>query len=757
MSLPAQDKKQQNTEYTFHKNNVLKVSNAAKILGVSPSSLRRFEEEGRISSFRDPGNGYRYYRLDLIKELRKELEESKNNISVENKKENVSKIPTSNYSEPKKISGPKNIEKPANQNIVKLKSEDKITKENKEIISKTSIPNDHKYSDKNINNEQNQIVQDFEDKLTGPLFRRTKFAVIFLSLFFILSLGLTFLSSKGFLQKFVNTENISSILGLKTKQIAETEDTKKTFPNVLAARTRVSDFVQNFNLQTFFGQRATFEEGLDATDINFTDEATISGLLGIDDTTKNTLEESLSIDGDVVGTNMLSTVIKEGVVDGTKLSPEIEYEGSFDFLNGSLSIDGTPVEATAEEINILSGVQTTAEELNYISGMTVENGGILFGDGNAIAQDPSTLFWDTTTGSLEIGNGSNFTGFRASDTLVSDLIYTLPSQTGSDDYVLAIQTDNTLEWRSVTSLGGAGDITDVGSMTVGAVFNSSSANGQWLGLGNSAGRIQFNDNATDSVNILGGRLGVGTSTPSYDVDVLGTIQAQNLRLTNLQTSTDVFALILENDEVRVRDIGNLILPTGGEGQMLYNNGGTWTSFNGMTWNDTNNYLGIGTINPGYKLDVVGSANVGLLYISGTQVQSSAYELNLLHGLTGALLDSSTIHLYATTGVNAGQGLIGGGTTGVLTVDIGAGDGIVVNPDNISIDIITSGSTTSTASNSGLELTSDGLRLLGGCDNYEVLVWNEGSQLWECQSPSSIGGVVSGSGVSGFVSYYIDTF
>ena len=50
-----------------------------------------------------------------------------------------------------------------------------------------------------------------------------------------------------------------------------------------------------------------------------------------------------------------------------------------------------------------------------------------------------------------------------------------------------------------------------------------------------------------------------------------------------------------------------------------------------------------------------------------------------------------------------------------------------------------------------------MRLLGGCDNYEVLVWNEGSQLWECQSPSSIGGVVSGSGVSGFVSYYIDTF
>ena len=45
-----------------------------------------------------------------------------------------------------------------------------------------------------------------------------------LSLFFIISLGLTFLSSRGLLQKFVNSENISSIPGLKTKQ---TDSAKK--------------------------------------------------------------------------------------------------------------------------------------------------------------------------------------------------------------------------------------------------------------------------------------------------------------------------------------------------------------------------------------------------------------------------------------------------------------------------------------------------------------------------------------------------
>ncbi|NMB91938.1 MerR family transcriptional regulator, partial [candidate division WWE3 bacterium] len=77
MDLPAQEntKKHIDSKYNFHRFNYLKVSQAAKILGVSSSSLRRLENEGRISSERLPENNYRVYRLDLINQLKSELEE----------------------------------------------------------------------------------------------------------------------------------------------------------------------------------------------------------------------------------------------------------------------------------------------------------------------------------------------------------------------------------------------------------------------------------------------------------------------------------------------------------------------------------------------------------------------------------------------------------------------------------------------------------------------------------------------------------
>jgi hypothetical protein len=47
--------------------------------------------------------------------------------------------------------------------------------------------------------------------------------------------------------------------------------------------------------------------------------------------------------------------------------------------------------------------------------------------------------------------------------------------------------------------------------------------------------------------------------------------------------------------------------------------------------------------------------------------------------------TTTISSNATTGVTAGAGLTGGGTVGALTVNVGAGDGVTVNANDIAVD------------------------------------------------------------------------
>ena len=76
MSLPVLENTQENKDpkYNFHRNNLLRVSQASKLLGVSPSTLRRFENDGLISSSRNPENNYRMYDLGSINELKHKLE-----------------------------------------------------------------------------------------------------------------------------------------------------------------------------------------------------------------------------------------------------------------------------------------------------------------------------------------------------------------------------------------------------------------------------------------------------------------------------------------------------------------------------------------------------------------------------------------------------------------------------------------------------------------------------------------------------------
>lgn len=77
---------------------------------------------------------------------------------------------------------------------------------------------------------------------------------------------------------------------------------------------------------------------------------------------------------------------------------------------------------------------------------------------------------------------------------------------------------------------GSGTITQIGSMTSSTPFSSADADGQWLGLGGSAGRLSFNLNSTDpdSLSVLDARFGIGTAAPAAQLHAISV--TEQLRL-----------------------------------------------------------------------------------------------------------------------------------------------------------------------------------------------------------------------------------
>lgn len=118
----------------------------------------------------------------------------------------------------------------------------------------------------------------------------------------------------------------------------------------------------------------------------------------------------------------------------------------------------------------------------------------------------------------------------------ADVTYTLPIADGSAGQILSTNGSGVLSWAT------NGDITAVGSMTSGDVFASAAADNNWLGLGSGAGRIEFDDQAIDEVNILDANVGIGTSTPADKVSI-ETNANDNGRatITNLSGGTDATA------------------------------------------------------------------------------------------------------------------------------------------------------------------------------------------------------------------------
>jgi len=53
------------------------IKNAAKLLHVTPLTLRNWDRKGVLKPYRNPANNYRYYRLEQIEAFLRQVEQSR--------------------------------------------------------------------------------------------------------------------------------------------------------------------------------------------------------------------------------------------------------------------------------------------------------------------------------------------------------------------------------------------------------------------------------------------------------------------------------------------------------------------------------------------------------------------------------------------------------------------------------------------------------------------------------------------------------
>jgi hypothetical protein len=774
-------------------NSSLTVSQAAQFLKVSASTLRRLEKEGAIKSTRCD-NGYRSFSLEDVQKLKDKLEKNKaktksnktlpstnyqTNQFIDNKPifSMPEKSQTNSQTENSQKIGPKTTEQHNNQTVKVIDATSEAHKEHNITPYDYLLDIGMLFHRKTRNNQEDGYMENAGISITDRVRNLSGLKIFalqnaFILLFvFILSSVLTYNPSALFGHSPLFS--FKSFTGKdKSTLIAEN-------PNLLGAvlglREGDPNFIFNINIPSFFREKVVIEDDLDVT-----------GNVAIDGSTG--VGTDLTVGGDITGGNNITAInnlISQNDIiaannaeigNNLTVRNNLDVSGLASLLGGLLTpsisgvttIDETTKDTLESTLELSGDATGTLNDVTILSinGASFGNidpttGHILMAQGNEWRSVAQTSI--TRLGIIEVGTwqgdmiGTAYGGTGLSTYTAGDLLFaSSPTQLsrlpiGPSDFLL--MSDGTAPvWRDpeayfegIAWLLTGNDNIDISSHFLGTTTNQP---------------IAFRTNDIERLRITeGGWVGIGLSAPGTGLH-LGTGSMSPAYITGETRSA-----FIEGDlEVGGVIYGHTIGPITTTGFDPYGvfyadqNGTLFNNSSKMTFNPSTDVLwiggtvGIGVADPSpHALNVGGTVNMTSLYIGGTQVVATPSELNLLSGRSGTLLDSNNVSTYATTGVTAGLGLTGGGTTGVLTLNVGAGPGITVGADSISIDATTTGTTSTTFSNSGLEVTSEGVRLLGGCSHNEVLAWNSGGA-WQCESISGIG-AVSGGGTAGQLTFW----
>lgn len=285
------------------------------------------------------------------------------------------------------------------------------------------------------------------------------------------------------------------------------------------------------------------------------------------------------------------------------------------------------------------------------------------------------------TGVLPVANGGT-NASSASITSFNNITgYTAAGATGTTSTNLVFSTSPNLTTPTLTT-------------------SATTTDNFWIGLGSGAGRIEFDDQATDEINFINCLIGIGTSTPTAGVklDVFGAdkIIASNQGIVNVN-STDSMAI----------DLGGSL---GFGGSYTGTSATTWANISGRKENATDNnvagYLAFATRPAGgSNTERMRISSAGNVFINDTSNANSTLGLTInqganddealslkssdvAHGLT-SLTETDTYAKFAKFEAATGGLLISGynGGASVRAISLQA---IYGSSDNTSHDATASG-------------------------------------------------------------------